>query len=62
MPSAVALRWIEIDEDAGVLALEFGTPGVFLLAVKRNSPNDPMTGYWMTEQGDMLGHVEPGIA
>ena len=62
MPHAITLRWLEIDDNAGVLALEFGAPGVFLLAVKRKSPTDPMMGYWMDEQGNVLGQVQPGLA
>jgi len=62
MPQAVGLRWIEIDDNAGVLALEFGKPGVVLLALKRNAETDPTVGYWMDEQGNLIGRVEAGQA
>lgn len=61
MPLNVGLRWIEIDDDAGVLALEFGKPGVVLLALKRQA-TVPMMGYWMDEQGKVLGRVVAGRA
>lgn len=62
MPIAVGLRWIEIDDDAGVLALELGEPGVVLLALKRRGDADPTMGYWLDEQGKVLGQVEAGQA
>ena len=62
MPIAVGLRWIEIDDDAGVLALEFGEPGVVLLALKRRSDADATMGYWLDEQGKVLGQIQAGQA
>jgi len=62
MPTAIGLRWIEIDDNAGVLALEYGAPGVVLLAVKKASATDPTMGYWMDEQGTLLGRVKAALA
>ena len=62
MPKAVGLRWIEIDDNAGVLALELGKPGVLLLALKRMTEADPTVGYWMDEQGNLIGRIEAGQA
>lgn len=62
MPSFVELRWIEIDEDAGVLAMELGPRGVVLLAVRKNRPTDPTMGYWLDEHGKLLGRIEAGKA
>ncbi|MFW5739513.1 MAG: hypothetical protein ACOC1F_04020 [Myxococcota bacterium] len=62
MPIAVGLRWIEIDDDAGALAFEFGEPGVVLLALRREGGADTTTGYWLDEQGKVLGRVEAGQA
>jgi len=58
----VALRWIEIDDDAGVLALEFGSPGVVLLAVKKDGVTDATKAYWMDDQGNVLGRIQAGRA
>ena len=62
MPEAIALRWIDIDDNAGMLALSFGQSGVVMLALKRTGASAPTMGYWTDEQGNLLGRVEAGQA
>lgn len=56
------LRWIEVDENEGALALEFDFPGALLLALKRDRKTNLAQAYWMDEQGNILQRVEAGIA
>lgn len=62
MPAAPGLRWIEIDENAGVLALEFGSPRALLLALKRDAETNFAQAYWMDEQGNILQRIVTGQA
>ncbi len=62
LPADFGFRWIQIDDNAGALALEFGASGVYMLAVRKARPTEPTMSYWLDEQGKMLGRIEVGLA